>query len=160
MTKNYSHVCLQISGFLAIMLVASCDLTERPSEAPKPVSQVIGELILEFDSSYLELGDPNPFGSGPISSAYKKNYQQYVANMSEEDRLAYFWAGLWHFQFQEGTMDLYTDVVGSDVAYEKFAQELRKFVERSKSSGREGWRTNYAEQALHHLKKHQVDNQP
>jgi len=119
----------------------------------KPVNQIIGEIILEFDATYIESGDAYPFGSGPISSVYEENYKRYVASMPEEERFAYFWFGLWHFGFQGGPMDLYLDVVRSDVASEKFADQLRKFAQRSKDSGRKGWRTGYAEKVLGRLEK-------
>lgn len=141
-------------GVLTALLVTSCTSITKSPEAEKSVSQLLGEMIIEFDASHLKLGDPNPFGSGPISTVYEENYKNYVVNLPQSERFSYFWAGLWHFEFQEGTMDLYVDVVKSDIASEIFIDELRKFVQRSNDSGRKGWRTTYTERTLHHLEQH------
>jgi len=153
MVKYSIRVGLHTCGVMVILLLTSCASITKPSESWKPVSQIIGEIILEFDASYIELGDAHPFGPGPISSMYEENYKRYVANMPEEERFAYFWVGLWHLGFQEGTMDIYLDVVRSDVASEKFADQLRKFVQRSEDGGRKGWRTTYAEKVLGRLEQ-------
>lgn len=148
--ENKLHIVATFSVILPALLIAGC-VSANAQPDSKSLSEIVGELIIEFDASYIESGDPYPFGSGPISTVFEENYREYVKDFPKEERFTYFWAGLWNLRFQGGSMDLFVDVVRSDPAATEFVVELRRFVERSNEGGRSGWRTLYAEGALNLL---------
>ena len=146
------HFVRTFSFMLVVMLFAGCSIN-APQPEPKLLSEIVGELVIEFDTSYLDSGDPYPFGSGPISTVFAENYSKHVKDFEKEERFTYFWVGLWNLHFQGGSMDMFVDVVRSDPDVAEYIDELRDFVQKSNEGGRAGWRTSSAEGALGLLQK-------
>lgn len=128
---------IAILGIALVFLQACSTTTERPSddEAAK-LYEIIGELIVNIDTTSSHANGPDAFGAGPVSTRYENFYIQDVASMSEARRVEYFWAGMRHFRFQGGTMDLFLDVVSNDSAVGMFKERLKTYIETAEEIGR------------------------
>lgn len=98
----------------------------------------IGYLIAERDTTRSHKHQYDAFGAGPVSSEFKRIYEDSIAKFGCENRVDYFWSSMWHIGFQGGPLNLFLDTVDSDSCLPAFMKRLRNYLDTAKKIGRTG----------------------
>jgi len=88
----------------------------------------VGKIVLSVDS-YLRYdhSETNPFGIAQAFVTFRDEYNKNIKPLSVENRVNYFWAGLWHLSLQGGYLTEFEELVVNDCANE-FVEKLSHYV--------------------------------
>ncbi|WP_308366730.1 MULTISPECIES: hypothetical protein [unclassified Microbulbifer] len=149
--KNYI-----ISVITSIAALAPLWVDAGEGKSPTEMSTLqssIGKVILSADS-YLRYdhSDTNPFGISQAFVIFKDEHQKNIKTLPVDQRVDYFWAGLWHLGLQGGYLTEFVELVSLDCA-DEFIKKLERYVKMEEKLQRNRTRLAIAKTILNNLKR-------
>lgn len=87
----------------------------------------IGKLVLLHDKLFSYENDSNPFGAAEAFILFEQEYTNNIKTLPVEYRIKYFWASMWHLDFDGEYMERFQQIVYSDCG-EAFLVKLNKYL--------------------------------
>ena len=115
------------------------------------VEVAVGRLVILHDLKFGYTYDDNPFGSSEVFQEFLSIYKSKVKYLPVEQRVDYFWASMWHLDFDGHLMEEFQEIVYKDCD-RAFISRLEKFVEREKELNRGRARLYLSEKVLRGLR--------
>lgn len=121
---------------LILGVYTSGTYADSRQEQEKILRQTIGDLIINVDNIYSHRYEDNAFGSGPLTMVFQKHYDERIRDLPQDMRIEYFWAAMWHLEFQNGTMGFFVDLIVTDDCVDAYLSRLSTFIKKQKSLDR------------------------
>lgn len=142
----------KIRLYILLLVAGSClsACNRETKNESVNVPEIIGELILERELERSYVNGEDPFGVGPAMSRMLAAYDANKNNMSEAQKVDFFWIMFWHQDLDGGEMDLFLRTVNKE-AKKQFLIRLKNYIEVESRLERSHSRLEYAKKTILHL---------
>ena len=111
----------------------------------------IGKLVLLHNKMFAYTKDKNPFGSAKVFVEFQSMYEQHIKHLDTEERVNYFWFGMWHLDFDGHYMMQFQRMIHKDCK-EAFVERLNHYIQVESELDRNKSRLFLSQQVLKGIK--------
>lgn len=97
------------------------------SQHGKVLEASIGKLVALHDTLFSYQNNSNSFGSAEVFVLFEQEYKKNIKTLPVEYRIKYFWASMWHLNFDGDYMEQFQEIIYSDCG-ELFLIKLQKYI--------------------------------
>lgn len=118
-----------INRMVLVIVLISCiaGCVKQPGNKLAVVENSIGKLIVLHDKDYSYQTGTNPFGSAKGYSEFIKLYNDKIKALSENHRVDYFWAAMWHLRLDGHSMEEFQKLIIADCG-QSFISRLEYYI--------------------------------